>query len=323
MAGIDWAAIEKNPQAFADWIQGVQRGQAVAAGVDPIYAEASQRYGYLASYLNHPELGPILRKAAAEGWSAELLQGALSKTGWWQTHSAAAREFELLAATDIKTLQQKVHSKAMDLQAQAAKMGLHFDDWSKLTSMAEQVIKDPSMGEAEIAWMLGSQFHFSKTNPNPGGSFGTTMASLKQRANQYMLPMTDERAFRWSKEVAMGLADPQDLDNKLREQAKQKYAWLAKDLDTGATMKELFDTHIASVAQLLEVDADQVDLTDPKLRKIIETVDPATGERRSMTTTEAEEYIRGTAEYDTTKGAMNKAAAFAENLMRTFGKVAV
>lgn len=319
---IDWAAIEAHPQDFANWVAGVQKQQASAAGVDPIYAQVAQKYGYLAAYLNHPELGPILKKAAQEGWSAELLQGAISNTQWWHDKSASERQFDLLANTDSKTALQQIHSKAMELQATAAKMGLHFDDWTTLTDMANVVLKDSTMGESEIAWMLGSQMHYNRFQ-HTGGQVGGTMASAKQRAADYMVNITDRQAFQQAKNVAMGIETPDDIELRLREQAKKQYAWLAPEIDSGHTMRDLFDTHIASIAQLLEVDPETIDLRDPKYRGIIETVDKDTGARRSMTTSEAEEYIRGTSEYDSTKGAMNKAASFAENLSRTFGKVAV
>ncbi len=326
MSQVDpWEQIAQHPGEFAAWVAGLQRNAAVSAGVDPIYATVSQKYGYFAAYLNHPELGPILRKAAEQAWSAELLQGAIAKTSWWSTHAAAAREFDLLAQTDMATLTQKIHSKAMELQAQAAKMGLRFDNWKSVTDMAERVIKDPTMGEAEIQWMLGSQLHYDKYAAM-GGAKGTTsgtMAAAKQRAADYMIDVSDRWAFNMSKNIAMGIRTPDDIEAELRERAINRYAWLAPELEQGRTMRDLFDGHIASIAQLLEVDPETVNLRDPKFRAILETVDDQTGNRRSMTTTEAEEYVRGSAEYDSTKQAMDKAAGFAENVMRTFGKVAV
>ncbi len=45
-----------------------------------------EQYGHMAWALDDEELGPILRKAAEEGWDANRLKGAVFQTNWFRRH---------------------------------------------------------------------------------------------------------------------------------------------------------------------------------------------------------------------------------------------
>jgi hypothetical protein len=308
---------------FGQWMQMVQAGKAAAAGVDPTFMTVSQKYGNLAAYLHHPELGPIIQQAAREGWSAELLQGKLQQTTWWNTHTAAARELDLLQNQDPASYAKKQQAAGMKIMEMAQTLGVHIDAQTA-NDIGHRTLMDPSMTDQDIKWMIGAQLVYDAHAPNggAGGQIGGTIMSAKQRAADYGVNVTDRWAFDISKQIGQGYRTPDDVEAELREKAKQQYSWLAPEIDSGRTIKELFDTQVATAAQLLEVDPESIDLRDPKWNPIISTVDKQTGVRRSMTTGEVAEYVRGTAGYDQTTGAMDTAAKFAENLMQTFGKVA-
>lgn len=62
-----------------------------AAGLPDADVEriARDQYGYMAWALDDPELGPILRKAATEGWDPNKLKGAVFGTNWFRVHGTA------------------------------------------------------------------------------------------------------------------------------------------------------------------------------------------------------------------------------------------
>src|SRR5690242_1146354 len=70
------------------------------------YVEAQTRakiaadYGYVGAILDNPEVGQVLRTAAAQGWTKERLQGAIFNTNWWRNTSASQRAWEVLKSTD-------------------------------------------------------------------------------------------------------------------------------------------------------------------------------------------------------------------------------
>lgn len=301
-------------------VKANEDAKAAAAGLDPTTMRVMQNYGYLAGYLGHPEIGPLLREAATKGWSKEILQGKLFQTSWWQNQSAGARELDVLSKTDPAEFRSKVHNKAMEIQQMATAGGAAFESWDEVLRIAQQVLSDPSMTPQTMQYMVFAHAHYRKGDTFEG-TLGTGMDSIKARASEYMVPISDSAAFEWAKKIAQGTVTQDAAEQYLKNQAKSRFGHLAEDIDRGFTIKQLFDPFIQQTAQLLEISPDQVDLMDPKWMSMIDVKDKETGKRRQMTLAEAGEFVRSSAAYDETQGATNRAAQFAENIAQQFGKV--
>jgi cell wall-associated NlpC family hydrolase len=89
-----------------------------------IRAYAETNYGYLAVYLDDREIGPILLKAAAEGWDAHKIEGALVKTKFWKTHSEANRSWDYLNTHDNATAKAKVQATISEITTAAQRDGI-------------------------------------------------------------------------------------------------------------------------------------------------------------------------------------------------------
>lgn len=63
-------------------------------------AKASELYAHMAWALAEPELGPILTKAAEEGWDENRLRGAIFTTQWFRTHGTAKVASQLKEQAD-------------------------------------------------------------------------------------------------------------------------------------------------------------------------------------------------------------------------------
>lgn len=84
------------------------------------------QYGYAAYWLTDPEIGPILKAAAAEGWSADTLQSALAKTDFYTKHTQAQRDFQMRLHDPMQqaTLAMEIRNAASDVITTARKMGV-------------------------------------------------------------------------------------------------------------------------------------------------------------------------------------------------------
>lgn len=312
---------QATPAQIEAWYAAVNQQKAASAGMDPVDVKIMEQYGYLAGYLHHPEIGPILRQAAQNGWSMQILQGKLYDTNWWKKTSSGKRELELLKQTDPAEYAQRVRDKAREIQSMGSTAGVQFESYAQVEQIALQILGDPTINDAMVKYMVFSHAKYKARDGEPLGTMGTSMDSFQQRAAEYMVPLSDKTAFEWAKKVAMGEIDPAYAEEYLQKQAKARFAHLADDIDRGFTVKEIFDPYIEQTAQLLEKAPNQIDLMQPDLMPMIDTVDQTTGKRRAMTLSEAGQFVRKGPEYDKTQGAMNRAAAFTENLTKTFGKV--
>lgn len=75
-----------------------------------------ETYPSLAIYLNHPELGPILEKAAEEGWSRARLESAIKVTKWWRGHSDRERQIKHIRETNPGQYRALVTQKKADIE---------------------------------------------------------------------------------------------------------------------------------------------------------------------------------------------------------------
>lgn len=306
----------------ADWAAGVQHSKdaaAAASGIDPITAKVMANYGYLAGYLNEPEIGPLLREAAQKGWSKDILQGRVYQTQWWHVHAAGQRDLATLQSTDPAEYQQKLDAKVTELQIMAQAGGAYFSDPQQLKDLALSILGDPSLSQSTVQYMVFA--HAAYTGQQVGGTLGNTMAGVKALASQYYVPISDEAAFNWSKRIAQGASTQDGLEAYMRNQALSKYSQFTDEINAGSTLKDLFDPYVQQTAKLLDVSPDMVRLDDPKWAQMIDTKDPSTGKPRAMTLSEASEFVKRSDDYDKTQPALDAAAKFGETLGETFGVV--
>jgi hypothetical protein len=292
----------------------------LTSGLDPVAVQVAGKYGYLAGFLNHPEIGPLLRQAATSGWTKETLQGALFKTQWWQANAAGWREFDVLLTSDYMEANRRIHHKAVELATLASQEGVAVD-WKQLTDLAELTLRMPMMSEAEMRQHLFAGARWSGATPQ--GRMGAAMYAMKGRAAEYLVPMADNTTFEWAKKIAQGLITPEAVEVFLRDTAKSRWSQFSDQIDRGLSVRQIVDPYIQQTANLLEVAPETIDITNPKYMAMIEQKDADTGQASAMSLTDAATYIRRTEEYGNTQQARAGAAAFGENLLRTMGEVKV
>lgn len=289
-----------------------------------IIDEVKRQFGALAVYLDHPEIGNLLRRAASEGWTREQLQLELNKTEWWKNTTASQREWDMLQRSDPAEAAKRVADLVSRLKAIADQQGFgdRYSD-EQFRQFASFFLYN-GVPEADMGKAMFANLQYDPTKGSggtPGGQAGTSMSAIKARAAEFGLQISDEAAFNWAKQIASGQATLDAVDVYFRNQAKSRYSWLAPDIDRGATIKQLFDPIIQQTAQLLEISPEMIDLTDPRFSRMIDYVD-SNGTRRSMTAAEAAEYIRSTDAWLQTSNAKQGSAGLGEEIIKTFGKVA-
>lgn len=143
-------------------------------------------------------------------------------------------------------------------------------------------------------------------------------------AQQYLQPMSDKALTDWTRQILSGQVPEDAFRGHLIEQAKSRWDHLSGALDKGVTVVQYADAYAQDAAQLLEINPEAINFMDPKWGAALDFADPETGQRRAMTRSEWINKIRSDDQYgwDRTTGARTQGAQFAQELARTFGKVA-
>ena len=97
------------------------KGRTPNAQVD---AKVREMFGEAAAYLSDPELGPILRRAATEGWVESRLAGALQQTRYWKSTGDNARKFDILNRLDPTTARKALEQQQMGVVELARQNGV-------------------------------------------------------------------------------------------------------------------------------------------------------------------------------------------------------
>jgi hypothetical protein len=277
-------------------------------------------YGYLVAYLNDPELGPLLRDAAKNQLSKDLLYGKLSQTQWWKTTSDVSRLWQKTKMEDPATAANRLAAQRAKITNTLGKTGVYIDA-SKLGTLTEDSLKfgwsDDQLMDAVLAYATPGAGGYTQ------GDLGAYQQQVQSVASAYMLPLDPAQAADMAKRIASGELDMDGVKALNQAKAKSLFANnpdMQKLIDQGVVPKDYFSQHVSTMAQLLEVSPDSIDLVNnPQYRQILDTVDPNTGKHRTMSLTEAEQVARNQSAYKNTNGARRSFLSAAAQLKQTMG----
>jgi hypothetical protein len=307
-------------QDIGSYLNHVATSATASGGAAPLQGSvddiARQLYGYLASYLDDPEIGPILKQAASEQWDQARLAGAISKTQWWQHTGDSQRQWDAQEKTDPQTTRDKIAGQVSNLSAEASGLGVSLDD-ATLQKIARDSLRE-GWNDAQVRAAIGSE-----ALKNPALISQTTLTKYKQMASDYGVNWSNDGLSYWVKQGIQNGNDNGFLD-QVRAYSKQLYPTIAADIDKGITVSQYFDPYKQLAAQTLELNANDIDLSDPKWQRSIMALDPKTNERRPMTMYEWQQTLKTDPTYgwDKTKGGHDAATQMATGLAQIFGKTA-
>jgi hypothetical protein len=225
--------------------------------IDDIVA---QLYGYSGWALQIPEVGKVLRDAAAGNWSPDRLKGELEKTNWWKTSSATSRTFQENMATDPASVQAQIAQGANKIRQELQAQGVTLDE-GRIQEIASKAIEF-GLDDAQTKMMLDSELMRS-----PDLAKSKVGTDFKALAQQYAVPLSDAAINAWSAHVVSGAQSDEQFREYLSQQAQDRFrdnAPLTKWLQGGGTVSQYFDPYKQYAAQTLGVNPDTIDLTDPK-----------------------------------------------------------
>lgn len=279
-------------------------------------AFARSTYGYLGAFLDDGTIGPILKRAAAEGWSAERLRGALFATDWWQTTSSRMREWDAKEKLDPAAAEADLAARAAELQDQARTLGITLSG-PRLREIARDSLRF-GWNEAQLRNALAAEVERVPRMAAPSMRQG-----FKKMAADYAIPLSDAALDGWVIRAVRGDETEDTFRAYAMEQAKSLFPTIAAAIDAGQTVRQYADPYLQVAAQALGVAPDAMDLQDPKWLAGLVAVDE-TGNRRPMTLDEWQRHVKADPRYGYDRSANGIRDAYSTGLAigERFGKVA-
>lgn len=311
-------AIAVTPQVAAVAGAGVipaSAGLGAGASVTDLEAYVRKTYGYMAGFLDIPEVRQVLLDGARNGWGSDQLYGALSATTWWKTTSASARQWAQLVSEDPATAKQQAANNAASISDIAKQHGL---------SLTGQQIGDLAVQSAQYGWSSDQTLDAILKNVTwstvGGGSMTADVDKLKADAARYLMPIADSTAQDWALRMARGELTEAGVGSILQSQAAARYPWMKDLIAQGVAPADYMRPVRDTIANTLEVAPDSIDLLSPKWAKMVEVADPKTGMTRAATMNEAMLAARQDPSWSQTKNAQDLTASAVMGMQKAFGQ---
>lgn len=281
---------------------------------------AREQFPSLAFLVDDPEIGAVFRQFYEEGHDqmgatgAQWLQYKIAQTSWWRNNSQSARQYLSLQETQPGEWNRQLARSQAEVTSLANRLGVTIPP-DRLAWIAERAVVE-QLSEFEIRWMI-TQGQWATNSSSP------IRGQVKQAFSNYLLPYNE----RLSDDATGNIINQQwtidNLNEVLREQAKQLYPHLARQLDSGLNMQQILDPYRQTISRTLEISPDDIDFMDPQWRAVLDYTD-AQGQsmNRLMTLTEAEIFARNQPRYKFTKQGRASASSLGETLAQAFGAVA-
>lgn len=258
---------------------------------EQIKADFISKFGVQAALVaSDPELSALFTQAVSApsqggGWSADKWKTEFENTQWYKTRTSAARASEIQRVSSPVDYSQAYNNARQKAQMVAAAEGIQLTD-----KQLGAAIPDADLSKVKARDVTGQDLAQWVLDNNPtdqqlrahlvqvgqvnatalGGTIQANAQQLKQYANDLglnnmVLPASSKDGLDFfaqsAKQIEAGTTDINTQKQYLINLAKSNFPAYAAQLDSGITVRQLAAPYINTVANLLEISPDQIDLS--------------------------------------------------------------
>ena len=286
-----------------------------SASPEDVDAFVRDNYGQFAGFLGHPEIGPILREAAINGYDPGRLAGKVMATTWWKTTSAAQRTWSQLTGEDPAEAKRLVNQTAATIQNRARSLGLPLSS-AQIGGMATSATAN-GWTDAQTVDMMLQQVNWATLK---AGDLTAKRDDVRRMAGDYLVGVDEATSQNYAEAMASGEMTPEGVRSAMAQQAKARFGYLSSEIDQGMSVKQYFMPIANKIEQELELGSGAVDLMDSKWLSMIERRDETTGEMRAATLHEAEQLARRDPRWANTKKSQESSTNMMQMVAGVFGR---
>lgn len=293
-----------------------------AGGLDK--KELAAQYGWaLATLKSNKELWGLFNESVKKNYTPARFVALLRDTKWFRTQSESQRKYLVLKTSDPAQYKAVIRQRMASIANMRYQMGAGQLDRNTVAKMADQSLRlgwdDDQINEyvsQSINWKQQIQ---KKTIRGTGAS---NLLQLKKMASQYGASLSDNWYATALEAIAGDDATLDGYQNTIKEYAKKHYSQFADELDSGMTMMDVIEPYKQSMANILELNPNQIDLKDSQIRSMLSyrTADKkGRGIPAQMSLTDFEDQLRRDSRWQYTQNARDKGMAVVDNLLTRWG----
>jgi len=303
------------------------------------------KYGVQAALINSdPELKKLFNEASKNSWTADKFASQFLNTNWSKTHAETWQAAETARLSAPATYAQSYNNMRNAIARLTGTMGetLTPDQLGKeVTDFSKPVDRNPNdivQWALDQSWGKGADTaaikqhiaELGKINlAMPGGETANTMMTLKQFAgdmgmgNLALKGGTDYFS-KAAESMLLGKSTIDTWKNDILSQAKTRYSAFAPAFDSGQTLRTVSAPYLNSIANLLEVPVDQIDLSSSTgygkmVTDALTGTDPANPKPTALY--DFQKAIKNLPEWGYTNNARDSVMPGVHGLLQLFGKV--
>lgn len=323
-------AQNKTAQGLASSPTSTQYG----LGADAI-ALVQKDYPNLAWLLTIPGLGSQIVSWAQQGLDPSAAEAEFESTPWYQQNSDATRKWIAEQAQDPAQATADLAAQESAMSATLTNLGLTgTPDQVKALATASlaqgwtsQQTKD-NISQSIVAGPNGTfSFHYDNQvggTSAGGGTLVSTLQGIQSEAAKYLVPISDGTAQSFATAMANGTMDSSAVTAYMVTHAESLYPSIAGAIKAGITPADYVSPYKQVAAQLLGVDANSIDMTQPQYMRAITAPDPKTGIPSAMSLYTWQQTLMQDPQYNYTQStnAKDRASSIAQGIAEMFGKTA-
>jgi hypothetical protein len=277
-------------------------------------------FGFSPQFLEeHPEIDRLVQEGMNKEWSDTRFQAELKQTNWWQNHTQAQREYQVLLAEDPAEAEAVLKDTEQQIRALATQLGVTLRP-GEIEKMAERAAKN-AWDSTELQMAVGREFQMGKGAQT--GLAATTVQDLRSMADEFVVPISRQRLANWTQDVLQGKQSVEGYADIMRERAKALYPHLADAIDRAGSVRAWADPYLQTASQMLGVSADDIRLDRGKFAQVLQPTGNTEGKAdgKAMSLDQWQNLIRNDERFgwDKTNGAQEQAAQMTTELARMMG----
>ncbi len=229
------------------------------------YDVLAQQYGLSYQLIRSvPEIKRLFDKAIKESWEAPRFSAALENSTWWRSNSETQRQVLIRSIMDPATYNQQLRDQKYRINSMLNEMGLTnmMDTWF-LDDMAYKAVHE-GWSDQQIKFNAGE---FLTGNPywNLGGQAAEFSQNMRNLAWKNGIKLSDDWYSRYYSNILRGTTTQEQAERDIRNQAAAKFYGFSDQILAGNNVMDLASPYIQTMGQILEVNAQDIDLFDNKI----------------------------------------------------------